>query len=193
MHSYCLPKQQENRDSSRQTCVLSLNVNRTLRPSPLPLPSLPLLWRKYLLPQIQPFLLTRRQHRLLGIAERERQDLADPRAQHFEGKKRFPVSQREADTASVDGDHTGVHLEEEKKIMSDPQEERVRIRSRLNTYLERGVSAEQCECNVLHSTRLMSVVVAIARLHDVVIRQPFERRLGTLIHGCRVQRHSLVV
>ena len=110
----------KQRVQPRYASILSPSISWTLCAPSLPLLPLPLLWRKYLLPDIQPFLLVRRQQGLFRLPESERKDLADPCAQHLEGKGRFPVPEGKADTIPVDSDHSSVHLVDKKNVMSNP-------------------------------------------------------------------------
>ena len=60
-------------------------------------------------------------------------------------------------------------------------------------YLELRITTQQSNSKIIHSTRFMSIVVPIPRLHEIVIRHPFHRAVGLLVHRGRVQRDRLVV
>lgn len=123
---------------------------------------------KNLLPDIHPLALLIRQP-LLRIANRRRQDLAHPRAEHLQRQHALPVAHCEPDAVRVDRDHPRVQL-------------------------ELGLAAQQRDRELVHRARLERVVVAVAPLHDVVVRHPFDRRrVRLLVHRRRVQCHRLVV
>lgn len=61
------------------------------------------------------------------------------------------------------------------------------------TYLKLSLTAQQSNCEIIHSARLMRVIGLIPRLHDIVITQPSQRRVGELVNRRRMQRYCLVV
>ena len=49
-------------------------------------------------------------------------------------------------------------------------------------YLELRITTQQSNSKIIHSTRFMSIVVPIPRLHEMVIRHPFHRAVCLPVH-----------
>lgn len=62
----------------------------------------------------------------------------------------------------------------------------------MGVYLELSVTAKQGNSKIINGTRIMRVEVPVARLHDVVVREPLDRWVGVLVDGRGVQGDGLI-
>lgn len=61
------------------------------------------------------------------------------------------------------------------------------------SHFELGLSTQQGNRKIIHCARFMRVEVPIPRLHDVVVREPLDCRVGMFIDRRRMQRDSLII